>query len=86
MSVDKDSPRYFVKHWRNIPQEKLDVLEEFMAWYEGDYLDSFEDQLFIHAQVAEMRRLIDEFLEHNPIKAKEGEKQLLDEWIKASKD
>lgn len=85
MSVDKSSPRYFAQHWRNIPQEKLDTLEEFMAWYEMDYMDSFEDQLFVRSQVAEMRRLIDEFLELNPIKAKEGEIQMLDRWIKAAK-
>ncbi len=88
-SVDRDSPRYFVQHWRNLPQEKIDVLEEFMAWYELDYLGAAgaeeEEERVIKADVAKMRRLIDEFLEHNPIKAKQGEVQLLDRWIKATK-
>lgn len=84
MEKDTDSPRYFAKHWRNIPQEKLDALEEFMAWYETDYVDNHEDQLLIPVAVTEMRHIIDEFLELNPIKAKLGEEQLLERWIKAN--
>lgn len=85
MEKDTDSPRYFAKHWRNIPQEKLDALEEFMEWYELEHLEKSElEEKQIKKKVKEMQALIDEFWELDPEKVKLGEEQLLERWIKAN--
>jgi len=82
---DDESPRYFAQHWRNIPQEKLDTLEEFMAWYQWEKLHNIyadeDEQVEIDAKIKAMQELVNEFLEYKPDKVEEYELELLNKWI-----
>ena len=81
MRVDKDSPRYHVVHWRNVPETTENELDDFLAWlqYDQDSPDLTKEQL------DDVEILINAYLGRNMSKVQQGERAMLDQWIKAAK-
>ena len=76
----ESSPVYAVRHWRNVSQETIDSLDEFLAWLEFD--DDSPDMS--NEDFHDIELLVDQYLGRDEKKVAQGEKQLLDAWIKAT--
>lgn len=71
----ENSPKFAVRHWRNLPEEQETALDAFLFWLE------YEMQ---HTQQYEIRDLADKYLGRDKEKIKRGESELLAEWIAAT--
>jgi hypothetical protein len=80
MKLDRESPVYFVRKWRNVPEQDEAMLEDFLAWLEYD--DQAPDIGNVDLRL--VKDLVDAYLGRNMKQIKKGESQLLDQWIKAS--
>jgi hypothetical protein len=78
--LDKESPVYFVRKWRNVPEQDEAMLEDFIAWLEYDD----ESPVIGNVDLRLIKDLVDAYLGRNMKQIKKGESQLLDQWIKAS--
>ena len=78
--LDRDSPVYFVRKWRNVPEQDEAVLEDFLAWIEYDD----ESPVIGEVDMRQVKELVNAYLGRNMKQIKRGESQLLDQWIKAS--
>lgn len=76
----ENSPLFAVRHWRNIPQETEDSLEDFLFWLEYNREDDIPS-----SDLEDITALINEFLGRDPKKIKQGEQELMQAWIKACK-
>jgi hypothetical protein len=78
--LDRESPVYFVRKWRNVPEQDENTLEDFLDWVEFNEQapDIGEDELKL------IKDYVNAYLGRNMKQIKKGESQLLDQWIKAS--
>lgn len=85
MRLDKESPRYFATHWRNIPEATTDALDDFLFWLEYDSYNerALEDHEVTEQELKLIKALVDVYLGRDMGKVKQGENQMLDQWIKA---
>ena len=83
MQEYKLSPKFAAVRWRNVGQETIDSLDEFLAWleFDDDSPISKEDQ---PETFRDIENLVDLYLGRDKKKVAQGEQQLLDAWIKAS--
>ena len=74
---DNTSLAYHVRHWRNVPKETEDTLEDFLAWleYDDESPDMSEDEL------KAVKALVDAYLGRDMKKVRQGEKELLAKWM-----
>ena len=80
MQEYKSSPKFAAVKWRNVSQETINALDEFLAWLEWD--DDSPDMS--KSDLHDIECLVDQYLGRDEKKVAQGEKQLLDAWIKAS--
>jgi hypothetical protein len=80
MKLDRESPVYFVRKWRSVPEQDEAVLEDFLAWLEYDD----ESPTIGEVDMRQVKELVNAYLGRDMKKIKKGESQLLDQWIKAS--
>jgi hypothetical protein len=80
MKLDRESPVYFVRKWRNVPEQDENTLEDFLVWVEFNEQapDIGEDELKL------IKDYVNAYLGRDMKQIKKGESQLLDQWIKAS--
>jgi hypothetical protein len=88
-NYDNTSPLYHVRRWRNVPEAEEAALEDFLSWLEYDdespvLRDSEHDHIADDPKMKEIKTLVYAYLGRSP-KVEQGEKQLLENWIKASK-
>jgi hypothetical protein len=78
--LDRESPVYFVRKWRNVPEQDENTLEDFLDWVEFNEQapDIGADELRV------IKDYVNAYLGRNMKQIKKGENQLLDQWIKAS--
>ncbi len=76
----ESSPVYAVRHWRKAGTAE-ETLDDFLFWLEYDY-DT--DNEAVQFYLPNIKALIDEYLGRDMQKIKQGERQLLDAWIKAA--
>lgn len=79
---DNESPDYHVRHWRNVPKETEDTLEDFLAWLEYDD----ESPNIGEVTLREVKALVDAYLGRNMKKVRQGEKELLAKWMQNVKE
>jgi hypothetical protein len=80
MKLDRESPVYLVRKWRNVPEQDENTLEDFLSWLKyDDGAADIEDET-----VKQIEMWINAYLGRDMKKVKKGESQLLDQWIKAS--
>ncbi len=76
----ESSPVYAVRHWRKTGTAE-ETLDEFLFWLEYD-MDSPDTTSA--EELKSIKALIDEYLGRDMQKIKQGERQLLDAWIRAA--
>ena len=74
------SPKYAVMKYRN-PETiaKEETLDDFLSWLKYDSEDDIPAEY-----IADIKALFDKYLELDENKVLAGEKELLDQWIKAA--
>lgn len=73
-TYDNESPAYHVRHWRAVPKETENTLEDFLWWLKYD-ADNMEDE-----DVKMIKSLVDQYLGRNMSKVRQGEKEMLAKW------
>ena len=84
---DKRSPSYFARHWRNTPQQTIEVFEEFLDWYKDEIINPYateQEEKEEQAKIKALRGAVNKFLEYDPEKVNKGEAEMLQKWIKAN--
>lgn len=83
MPADTESPRYHVAHWRN-PEtiQEEEVLSSFLDWLR----ESYDDDILLPSEFHQIELFVDEYLQHDEQKIKQGESELLENWIKSVKE
>lgn len=75
----KQTTLYAVRHWRKT-SEAEETLEDFLFWLEYDAESPDVGKETINS----IKALIDQYLGRDMQKIAQGERELLDAWIKAS--
>lgn len=78
---DTTSPQYFVRKWRNVKDEEIKALEDFLRWLECDDEAPTMSQEEFH----DIELLVDQYLHRDEKKLEEGERELLEKWKSAIK-
>jgi hypothetical protein len=84
---DNKSPEYQVRHWRNIPEERLNTLDDFLDWYKDQLDDPYADkkaQKKADKRVKEMGELITAFLEFDAAKIQKAEESMFKKWVEGA--
>lgn len=76
----ESSPVYAVRHWRKTSAEE-ENLEDFLFWLEYDS----ESPDIGKETIKSIKAMIDQYLGRDMQKIEQGERELLDAWIKATK-
>lgn len=79
----KQTAEFAVKNFREMDESKLEAIQDFLFWLEYEYAGENTTEKQDKANFKKVEKLVNLYLGYDKVKIKQGEKLLLEKWVKS---